>query len=361
MTVPIVKSGWAQMFAQMRRPSRFLQRFFSVKPGGIFSGDKVAIDVERFGESVAVVVEKYTGANMNRFDQFTTKEFTPPAYNEGFSLNVAELVNRMVGVDPYSAAYQSDAAQFVTSVAKGMALTYDKIVRAIELQAAQVLQTGTLSLTDADGNTRFTLDFSPKAAHFPTSSTTWGQTGDDKIGDLITVCDLVSSNGQVQPTDVILASGPMRELKKDDEVQKALDNRSYTMGEIAPQFVNSGAIFHGYLWVGNYRLRLWSYDGRYDDPATGASTNYLNSGSAIVLSESTRLDLVSARCPMPIAPDPRVSSLMPGRLSSVAEGYDVTPNVYATPNGKALVGELEARPLCVPVQIDGFACLDTGL
>ena len=54
-----------------------------------------------------------------------------------------------------------------------------------------------------------------------------------------------------------------------------------------------------------------------------------------------------------------MASIMPGRMVSSEEGFDVTPNLYCTPNGKQIMGELESRPLLVPVQIDGFGCLDT--
>ena len=51
MAVEIKREGWLQLFTQMRSPSGFLSRRFTIKPGAIYSGDKVAIDIQRFGEA----------------------------------------------------------------------------------------------------------------------------------------------------------------------------------------------------------------------------------------------------------------------------------------------------------------------
>ena len=119
MAVKINREGWLQLFTSMRRPNSFLTRHFSIKPGGIYNGTKVAIDIERYDEDVAVVIKKCTGPNLNDIDVFTTKEFEPPAYGEAFPLDVCELLNRMAGVDPYTAAYEDYASALLAKTAKG--------------------------------------------------------------------------------------------------------------------------------------------------------------------------------------------------------------------------------------------------
>lgn len=362
MAITIDRQGWLQLFTQMRSPNNALTRFFTPKPGAFFSGNKVAIDIQRFGEDVAIVVKKCTGPNLNDIDEFTTKEFMPPAYNEGFPLNVCDLLDRMAGVDPITAAGQGYAAQLVMKMAQGFSLMDDKIKRAMELQASQILQTGKLSLTDEDGAVAYELDFKPKATHFPTSSTTWGQAGDDKIGDLEALAEVIRADGKVDCNVLIMGASALREFIKDEDVQKNLDNRRITMGEIMPQMVASGmTLFSSSLWIGSYEFSILSYKDTYKHPQTGAVTKYIDDGKVIMTSDATRLDIVAAKVALPLGPDPRVASLLPGRMSSRDAGFDVTPNVYCTPNGKQIMGELESRPLLIPVQIDGFGCLDTGL
>jgi hypothetical protein len=359
MTVKIKRTGWLALFVQMASPSMFLSSLFTFKNGGMYNGDKVAIDIQRFGEQVAIAIKKCTGPNLNDIDEFTTKEFTPPAYGEAFPIDVCELLNRMEGVDPYSAAGIEYAAQLMAKMAQGFVLIDDKIKRAIELQASQILQTGQLTLTNDAGDTVYTLDFKPKVAHFPTVTTDWSDAGSDPIADLLALAKTIKANGKIKPTRVIMGESALSNFLSHAGVQEFLDNRRIEGGEIAPQFDNTGAVFYGHVWVGTFRLEIWAYDGTYEDPQTTTVTDYVDADKVIMLGNGVRLDKTSARVPLPIGPDPRVANLLPGRLSDRGESVDVTPNVYTTPNGKQVMGELESRQLLIPVQIDGFGCLLT--
>lgn len=358
MAVELSREGWMQLYTQMRRPNNFLSRLFTVKPGNIYNGNKVAIDVERFGEQVAIAIKKCTGPNLNDISQFTTKEFEPPAYGEAFPVDVCDLLNRMAGVDPYTAAYTEYASQLIATLMKGFMLVDDKIRRAVELQASQILQTGVLSLTDSNGSVRYDLDFKPKATHFPTVATSWSL-GGDPLGDLEALAKVIRADGKIDCNMLIMGDVALRNFLKNADVQAVLDNRRIDIGEIRPEMRDSGATFYGYVWVGTYRMEIWTYPDTYEDPQTGNPVQYVASDKVIMLSDRTRLDMTAARVPLPLGPDPRVANLMPARISSRDAGFDVTPNLYTTPNGKQIMGELESRPLLVPVQIDGFGCLDT--
>lgn len=362
MAVEITREGWLQLFTQMRSPGGFLSRFFTIKPGGIYSGNKVAIDVERFGEDVAIVIKKCTGPNLNDIDIFTTKEFEPPAYGEAFPLDVCELLNRMAGVDPFTAAFQEYSAALVTKMAKGFMLIDNKIKRAVELQASQILQTGVLTLTDDNGDTVYTLDFQPKATHFPTVSVSWSTIATaTPLADLEALAKIIRADGQINVDTLIFGDVALNNFLQNDLVKEALDNRRIDIGAIRPELSDSGATFYGFVWVGTYKFEMWTYPDTFKDPQTGNATEYVASDKVIMLSSRTRLDMTSAKVPLPLGPDPRVANLLPGRLSSRENSFDVTPNVYATPNGKQIMGELESRPLLIPVQIDGFGCIDTEI
>lgn len=361
MAVEISRTGWVEMFTQTRAPNMFLSRHFTLKRGGVYNGKKVAIDIVRNGEEVAIVVQACTGPNLNDIDQFTTKEFEPPAYDEAFPLDVCELLDRMAGVDPFTAAYQGYAVALVDKLMSGFRLVNDKIVRGVELQASQILQTGMLSLTDENGAVRFTLDFSPKATHFPTVGTSWSDPGANPLGDLEALAKVIRADGKISPNRLIFGDVALNNAMLNDEFKARLDNRRFEVGEVAPRFAESGATFQGYIWIGNYRFEMWSYPDTYTDPATSDPTEYIEADKVVMLSTNTRLDMTVARVPLPLGPDPRVAGLIPGRITSTENGFDVTPNLYASANGKQIWGELESRPLLIPVQIDGFGCLDTEI
>lgn len=360
MAVTLPRQGWINAYTELRRPMRFLSRFFVVPNGGIYNGDKVTIDIERYGEEVAVAIKKCTGPNLNDISLFTTKEFTPPAYGEAFPLDVCELLNRMIGLNPYESAYIDYATDLMARIMKGFMLIGDKIDRAVELQASQVLQTGMLDLTDADGDTTFELDFKPKATHFPTVSIAWATIATaTPLLDLESLAEIIRADGKIDPDTVIMDSLSFNNFIRTTEVKELADNRRIEIGSINPRFANSGATFKGVWWIGDYNMSIWTYPETYTDPQTGNATKFIQPNKVVMLSSSTRLDLVSARVPGPIAMDPRVDGLMPDRIMSRENGFDVTPNAYASTNGKQFMGELESRPLCIPVQIDGFGCLTT--
>lgn len=361
MTVELTREGMLPVYREMRQPTGFLQRMFTVKPGGVFSGDKVFIDIQRIGEKVAIVVEKCTGPNMNDISRFTTKEFTPPQYGEAFPMEACELLNRMAGVDPYTAAYQDYAGQFVAMMLQGFVEIDAMIMRGVELQASQILQTGMLSLEDENGDVRYTIDYKPKATHFPTVTTSWSAVGADPLADLEDLAEVIRSDGKIDADRLVMGKTALRNFLRNDEVKAQLDNRRMDIGQIAPEMRDSGATFYGFVWVGTYEFQLWAYSEEFEDPATGTPTKYVGADKVIMTSTRTRLDKASAAVPLPVAPDPRVANLIPGRLVSREDGIDVTPNAYASLNGKQVFGELESRFLLIPVQIDGFGCLDTEI
>lgn len=363
MAVPLFRETWIQVFKQMRRPRTFLSDMFTVPNGGFYKGKKVNIDIQRFGEDIAIPVTACKGPNLNDLDEFTTKQFAPPAYGEAVPLDVCDLLTRMAGVDPYSAERVSYEAQMMAYMSNGFRLIFDKIVRGIELQAAQILQTGKLELTDEENDTVFTLDFQAKTEHFPTTSVSWSDTANaDPIGDLEALAEVIRANGHVNPNMLIMGSVAYNNALKNQQFKDCLDNRRISVGEINPRFENSGATRKGFIWIGDYEFQIWTYPETYKNPDPNAAEktlNYLAKDKVVMLSDDTRLDKTFAEVPCPLGPDPRVANLLPGRLSDRSENMDVTPNVYCTPNGKQIWGELESRPLLIPTQIDGFGCLDT--
>jgi hypothetical protein len=354
-------TGWMRLFLQARLPSRFLQSFFTMKPGNRYNGKKIELDIQRFGEDVAVAMKAGTESNINDIDLVTTKEFTPPAYGEAVPMDVNDLVERTAGVAPYTDAYNGYAAKLINKLNMAYQIIHAMIVRAVELQASQILQTGTLTLTDRNSDTVYVLDFKPKATHFPTVTTSWSAAGADPLSDLAALAKVIRADGQVNPNQAVFGSEALRNFLANEDVLKQMDNRRIDIGEIRPAQDNKGATFYGYVWVGSYMVEIWTYEEGYKDPATGVWTEYVAPDKVIMLSSQTRLDYTTALVPLPLGPDPRVANIMPGRLLDTEQGLDMTPNLYCTPNGKQIMAELESRPLLVPVQIDGFGCLDTEI
>ena len=340
-------------------PTLFLASFFRSPPQNFHNSEKVEFDIVRSDEDVAIVINDLsTGARMNSDDLFTNKEFTPPIYQEEGTINSFDLIKRQAGQTPYE-----DPNFQATATVKAFAIFRKleaKIRRAIELMASQVLQTGVLTLLDQDGNARFSMDFAPKSTHFPNAGTAWDANGADPLADMKALAEVIRSDGLVDVDTAIMGDSAFLWFMKNADVIAQLENRRMEVGQIAPVGMGAGATYQGHFWVGNYRIAIWTYNGRYKHPQTGVSTRYVLPDSVIMLSStSTVLDLTFGSIPSIVAPDSRVLPFLPARLPNSAGGMDLTTNAWVSPDGTTLKVSAGTRPLTIPTAIDTFGCIDT--
>ncbi len=342
----------------------FLSGFFRSPPENFYNGEKVEIDIMRSDEDIAIVMtDLSTGYRMNAADVFTNKEFPPPIFKEGIPLNSHDLIKREFGQTPFQ--NPDYRANVISRFMRGMRKVDAKIRRSIELQCAQVLQTGTVTLSDENGNALYTIDFKPKSAHFPTASTTWGQVGSDEIGDLIALDEVIRNNGLQDPGIKLFGASAYEVFLQNSEVKDRINfRRADTIG-IIPLTRGQGGHFRGTIDLGNYKSDIWTYGARYKHQQTGVKTQFLDPGKVVSLVPGLRLDATFGAIPnigreLGIT-GPGVLPELPGRFASDASGIDLFTNVWLSPDGEQLFGGVGSRPLMIPTAIDQFGCLDTGL
>jgi hypothetical protein len=121
-----------------------------------------------------------------------------------------------------------------------------------------------------------------------------------------------------------------------------------------------GATFQGYIWIGNYKIEMWTYDGWYLDPVTqDARCRTYRPNKVIILSEAIRLDLAYGALPLLRKPSAEIMSILPPRISSVENGFDMSVNAYYSEDGEQLFIRAGTRPLPIPTELDKFGCLTT--
>lgn len=347
------------MYMEEATAPMFLSGFFQSPPRNFHSSEKVEIDIERDDEQVAIVITDVSaGARMNESTLYTNKGFVPPIFDEAGAIKAYSLMKRQPGVDPFqSPDYGANAVREAFRIFRKLER---KIRRAIELMGSQVLQTGTLTLTDATGAPLYVLSFDPKDTHFPTVGTSWGSTGAKPLEDIESLADVVRRDGKREPRQLIYGMRAYRRFVSDETVAALLDNRRIEMGALVrPQARGQGAKFRGWLAIGHYDYEVWTYDGFYVDPVTGETKPYVHPDSVIMLSEGGRLDLSYGAIPMVAEPDPRAMPFLPPRMSSGERGLDLSVNAWITPDNKQLMVSAGTRPLTIPTAIDTFGCLTT--
>lgn len=352
-------------YNQMASPTLFLSGFFQTPPINFYDSEEVEFDVTRSEEEVAIVIQDLsTGYRMNSTDLITNKSFKPPIFKEAVPLNAFDLIKRRAGEDPFQ---QPDfRANVIIKIFNGMRKIEDKVRRTIELQASQVLQTAEVTLIDSAGTALYTLNFNPKASHFPTVGTAWNAAGATITDDLLSSAEVNRDDGLLDSDQVIMGVNAFEAFVQNDDIQKRFDVTRIELGTIAPlEMIGSGGQFRGIVEIGTYRLDVWTYGGRFTHPQTKVSTPYIDPGKVIVRSSAGRLDATFGSIPnlgaMLNAPN-AVRTLLPellGRFSNITGGMDLFINAWMTPDGEQLFAGVGARPLMIPTAIDTFSAIDT--
>ena len=236
----------------------------------------------------------------------------------------------------------------------------------MELQASQVLQTGTVTLLDENGVPLYTVDYKPKATHFPTAAVSWNLAGSNKANDIDQLARVIRADGLEKADQLIFGVDAYELFISDPAIKDRLDNRRIEGNQIAAMQVrSSGGIYRGSVEIGNNRYDIWTYDGRYKDPQTGVSTYYLDPGKVIVRASSGRLDATFGGIPnfreMFDGARRNMFPEIPSRMTIGERMTDVHTNVWMDDSGENLYGGMGVRPLFIPTAIDTFGCLDTGV
>ncbi|MBE9491116.1 MAG: major capsid protein [Bacteroidetes bacterium] len=323
------------------------------------NSEQVEIDIMRDDEDISIAIHDLsTGARLNTADFFTNKEYKPPIHKESAVINAFDLIKRQVGEDPFmDVDFQANAIKAGVRVGKKLS---PKIMRAIELQAAQIFTTGTVTLEDKEANVIYTISFNPKATHFPTVAVSWGAAGETPLVDIQNVADVIRNDGLGNPDLLEMGEGAYENFISNEKVLERLDNRRIAGSGIVPMDrLGNGGIYRGVVEIGNYKYDIWTYGGRYNDPATGNKIKYIEDDKVIVRDSTGRLDATFGGIPKIGTPDPRVPSELRTRISSEDDMLDMQHHAWLDPSGDGLTIEVGTRPLLVPVAIDTFGCITT--
>lgn len=297
-------SAIVDVYKSRPKPTKFLRSFFPVKESAT---KYVSIEVSRSYESVAIDVERGTNGNRNKIVTSTNKTFEPPYYREFFDITELSHYDYMAnGQDSVSTGVFDG---FVDEASDRMAMLQDKIDRAYELQCAQVLQTGVVTIAASE---EVGINFKRKAASIVDLGTLSGgsanywDTADPAIS-LENACIFLRTQGKANTGifNVILSPESLTSLINNTAVQNRGKIFNYALDVLNPPQRNAeGYSFHGEISVGAWRCRLFTYPQYYDAPTytgniiTGHTpTPYINPKTAIVLPENPAFIMAFAAVP----------------------------------------------------------------
>jgi len=352
-------------YFQEAAPTPYFAGMFKSPASNFHSTEEVEVDIMRTGEDVAIVVtDLATGYRMNSADLFTNKSFKPPVFKEAIALNSSDLLKRMPGSNPF--ADVGFRAAVITRMMRGMRTVENKVKRSMELQASQVMQTGVVTLANDAGTTLYSLDYAPKATHFPTAGTSWASaTLAQKIADLTSLAAVIRADGLTDVDEITMGSTVWENLIQTTGFSTRFDMRNANLGSItSSERRGKGETYRGTIELGSYKLDVFTYSGRYKHPQTGVSTEFMTPGKVLMRASSARLDAAFGAVPnigQLLGASSRIIPEMPSRMSSASNGMDMFTNIWLSADGEQLFGGIAARPLMVPTAIDTYGCLTTQL
>ena len=348
------------LFEDHRAPSMFLAPLFRSPRKNFHNSETVEIDIVRNSEFVATTVLDGNGYPIRTLDNATNKEFTPPVVKDAMVMRSKDLISRQPGVSPYAdQSFQAKATARAVPMVREMSESFR---RHIELQAAQVLQTGKVELRNAKGEIEFVLDYGMNSDHLPTAATSWDDPAADIQGDIEGVLDAMRDNGLVDGNRLIMGIKSWNALLKNTALKESLDNRRINQGALHPMREDArGGQFRGTVDIGAYAIDIYTYNGKYDKNTSGTITKerYVSDDSCIVLSNETVLDATFGAVPS-FGADRRALSMLPGNIRPGSD-INLTLNAWFDNPMETLTVGAACRPLLIPTGIDTFGCINTGV
>ena len=341
----------------------FLSSFFKVTPESFTDATEIEIDLSRSGEEIAPVVTNLsTGAVSIVEDAFDAAKVPFPVYALDKPVNISELMVRQPGENAYDDVKVDWLGHLANRLVIGFTKMTSMIKRSIELQAAQVLQTGTISLTNEKGDVAYTLDLKAKLTHFPTVTKSWGTSGDDPLADIASLADVIRADGYADVRNLIMDDKSFDNFLKNEKVLERLKTDGLRIGALNPGLVGKGAKYYGYIHVGSYLLDIWVYSATYNEFGSRKAKKYLEDNKVIFLPDLDALDFrrIFGGIPMVRPESSTAFDQLFGASKVTIEGeYDFKARVYWDEKPETYTGEIKSRPLCLPVSIDRFGCLTT--
>ncbi len=247
--------------------------------------------VRKQNRPVAVDINPLENGTINSLNKATNKFFIPPTFDEAVVYSAFDEFESIMNADDSRVDGEIYRA-LVEKTAAELQLGVDKIARREELQRAQALLDGIVTLKNGDN-----IDFGRSADLLLAYSATYGWDVDTVNPEaiLIKLIESMISLGNIDattPLNVIVGSEAWSAFKNNPIRQAEGDIRDQTFMALSTGATIKGLTPQGSYSAGNYKVNFWGYTGYYDDPDTSTTTPYMDSKKIIVLPNTVPFKMV---------------------------------------------------------------------
>lgn len=355
-----------------KSPTLGLARFFPIKSGNVFGAETVKYDAKQKREQMTMPVGRGGGKRRYGGDSFQQIEEKPPYYDMTRPINLGDLKGRASGNTEYDPANTDHVARLQALMAENYVDLQELLDRQVEWQASEIFQTGKIEFTKFANLPvpvpQKDYDFlMPQAELFIDAGVNWNAaTGDQMNNDLSALADSIRKNGKREATDVIMGRTAKANYVGSAEIQALLDNRRIGFGEIMPgPLQGDGFAFVGTININGLQLRIWAYEGRFENPDSSALDFYIDPVNVVMIADTAERDRMHAGIDIVKPTDANILQLFPGgtSLSSVADRVAGEQLPYAFTDELATSTEigLASSVLLVPTNRGGHGCINTDV
>jgi hypothetical protein len=352
------RRAMVRVFKKKASPTMFLSSRFQSPDSNKFDSVEIPFDIKRNDEDVSVDIVRGTEGRNNVNKRFTTKTYTPPVYDEFANYSENERLQRAIGRTEYD---ENSMADVIAAITDDQVVMQDKILRAIELQAANAMFTGTVPLINYD-----TVDFKVKATHKIAPAVDWSNAAGVPVDDLAGGALLNRTDGLSFTTDAIFGTDAFNLLLNNDQFKEKaaqqwekVDNMNFR-----PPVMNSeGANFHGRLTIGDWVINVWTYPQFYKVPEgyglanEGTKVPYVPTDKVWLGSFNAQFDLLYAGITKLVTADPRLASIGITNIPQTMKGdFHIYGGVDTL--GSNVIYGVKSAPMAVLTDVDSF-CIFT--
>jgi len=296
-------SKLVEVYRERTKPTNFLRSYF---PSKIQPTKLVSIQVQRAYERLAVDCYRGTEGNRNQWTQSSEKLFEPLYYRENFDLTQLQVYDALF--QPQTVDNAPMLAMLLNSIVDNQMEQQDKIERSIELMCAQVFETGVIQMSSQ--GTGIMIDFKRKASSIldPGGSNYWANNV-DPFAQIQDRCKFIRQYGKSASMtfDMICGETAVSDLFNNTKFLDRQNKFNMVLDQIIPPRATEsvGAVFHGTVSAGPYRVNIYSYPQYYDVVAvdgTVTSTPYLDPKLVTILPAGAQFFTFFGAVPQVVSP-----------------------------------------------------------
>lgn len=268
---------------QLKPVGNFFRSTFFTRPAEEHNSETIDIDLYKGQRKVAPYTRSSAKSTPLARTKFKTGGFTIPYIKLSRSLEAAQTLLRMPGENIYN--NRTPAARAQEQIVKDLADMEESIQRAEELQAAQAIIYGKVTIKGEEVDAE--IDLQRDAALTFAAAVLWSAGGVDIHAQLRSWARLVFAKSGFTPDIMIASPEALDAFFGDPGVQLLLDNRRLNPGSIDTS--PSTAPFPGARAYGNFAgFDIWEYHELYLDEADNTEKTLVPANKIVLASRGMR-------------------------------------------------------------------------